>query len=561
MLHGSKSKQNFVEGSAILLSATVLVKILGAVFKIPLNNMLGELGVGYFTTAYDLYSPLYSLATAGIPVAISKMISSSVERKNYKDVSEILKISKKLFFVVGIVGTVVLALLAYPFVVLTGNGDINTLLPVLSIAPGFAVCSVISVYRGYYEGLHNMRPTAVSNIFEGIGKLVLGLTLSYLVLTLRGDRTMKTLSISAAAAMGGIVLSSAVACFYLYLKYKNNSQLFSKEELELSNEPTETKIILKTLCYIAVPVVICSLLTNITSLIDVITVKNQLKAAIKTNPDIFVEMYGELIEKNLVADSSFTIWDLPTALYGCHRSYAYSIYNLVPMLTASLGVGLIPVLSAAWVRNNKQEIKQNLETMLKFSALISMPAGMGICVLAKPILNLLYSSNPVAVEIASKNLSLLGICAIFSGMTVPMLSILQAIGKQKVPLYNILIGSIIKIILNFVLVSNPNLNILGVPIGTTVCYLYIFVSNCVCLIKYSGVKLNFHKTLVKPLIASLICAISAGVVYYLGNKIIVSNKILTVVSICFSVLIYILSVYFLNILDKNDKFFCVKGKK
>lgn len=556
-----EKQQGFIEGSAILLLATALVKILGALFKIPLNNTLGELGVGYFTTAYDLYLPLYALATAGFPVAISQMVASSIERKKYKDIDAILKVAKKNFYIVGGVGTVIMGVLAYPFVHFTGNGDMHAFLPVIMIAPSLAICSALSLYRGYYEGLQNMRPTAISSIIEGLGKLVFGLLLSYLVLVIRGDKTMETLSLAAAAAILGVVLSTVAAFFYLYLKFKKHPVPFTNEELKLSAPPTDKKDILHNLLAVALPIALCALLTNITGLIDVLTVKNQLADAIKNDKQTIVEMYSELIAKNLAADKNFTIESLPTALYGCYRSYAYSIYNLVPILAAALGVGLIPVLSKAWVRGDKKDIKVNIETMIKVSALITFPAGLGIFALSNPILNLLYSNNPIAVEITYKSLAILGIAAIFSGMNVALLSMLEAIGKPRIPLYNIIVGAVIKIVLDLLLVTNPKINILGVSIGTACCYIYIAVANYICLLWFSKVKINAYKTIIKPFIAAVVCSSFAYLIYNLGLKIIDSNKLLTVITIAFSVVVYLLTVIFLKILDKNDIFSMSKGEK
>lgn len=552
MIETKRKEHGFIEGSVILLVATALVKVLGAIFKIPLNNILGELGAGYYTTAYDLYLPLYSLATAGIPIAISRTVAAFVAQKRYKDVAITLKVALKSFSVLGFLGFAVLIGLAYPFVYLTGNGDMYALLPVVFVAPCILFCCIAAVYRGYYEGLKNMTLPAISNVIEAGLKLVFGLSLSYLVIVIRGDKTMKTLSVAAAAAMLGIVLSSAVSCIYLAVKYKKSSSVFSENELKLSKTPFSQKEIFKILYSIAVPVIICSLLTNITSLIDVIMVKNRLTSALRTDKEYLSNVYAFVINKNMEADKNFTIWNLPTALYGCHRSYAYSIYNLVPVITGALGVSLVPVLSDAWVQGNRPNIKENIENMLKTTALIAMPAGLGILALSKPILNLLYSSNPAAVEVASKNLAILGICAVFSGLCIPILNMLQAIGKPKIPLYNMLIGAVIKIVLNYVLVSNPKINIIGVPIATTACFAYIAVANFMCLLKCSKVRINMLNVLIKPLIASALCAVSANITYDFGIKIINSGKIVTVISILIAVNIYALAVILLKIVQKND---------
>lgn len=561
MSNSKRKEQGFIEGSIVLFIATALVKVIGAIYKIPLNNILGELGAGYYTTAYDLYLPMYSLAMAGLPVAISRIVAECMASGRYRDVEQTLRVTKRAFLITGSVGFLLMCVVSYPFVYFTCENDMNALIPVLCIAPCLLFCCIMSTYRGYYEGLRNMTPTAISEVIEASGKLLFGLVLSYAVIKIRGDLTMTTLSLAAGAALLGIVLGSAFGALFLVIKYKKTPRPFTDEEYALAPEPKSSKATLKILLSVAIPIVLGSLVTNVTSLIDVVMVRMQLASAIDKDPALMAAMYAELIAKNVESDPNFTLANLPTALYGCHRSYAYSIYNLVPVLTAVLGVSAIPILATAWTKKDTVSVKVNMETMIKTTALIAMPAGLGIFALSEPILNLLYSSNPIAVAVAAKNLRILGISAIFAGLTAPMTNMLQAIGKQKIPLYNIAVGALIKIIVNFVLVGMPEVNIVGVPIGTTLCYLYIAVANLVCLVKYSGVKLNVMSTLVKPLFASALCGGSAAGVYLLGGNFIGSNKVLTVISIAVAAVVYILSVILFKILDKNDIFSMPKGEK
>lgn len=561
MSNTKRKEQGFIEGSIVLFIATALVKVIGAIYKIPLNNILGELGAGYYTTAYDLYLPMYSLAMAGLPVAISRIVAECMASERYRDVERTLKVTKRAFLITGSVGFLLMCAISYPFVYFTSENDMNALIPVLCIAPCLIFCCIMSTYRGYYEGLRNMTPTAVSEVIEASGKLVFGLILSYAVIKIRGDLTMTTLSLAAGAALLGIVLGSALGALFLVIKYRKTEQPFTAEEYELSPEPKTNRETLKIILAVAIPIVLGSLVTNVTSLIDVVMVRMQLASAIDKDPVLMGEIYKELIAKNIELDPNFTLANLPTALYGCHRSYAYSIYNLVPVLTAVLGVSAIPILATAWTKNDKQSVKINMETMIKTTALIAMPAGIGIVALSEPILNLLYSSNPVAVAVAAKNLRILGISAIFAGLTAPMTNMLQAIGKQKIPLYNIAVGAAIKIVVNYILVGTPEINIVGVPIGTALCYMYIAIANLVCLIKYSGVKLNAVNTLIKPLAASTICGVFAYLTYTLGGKILSNDKILTIFSIAVAGVFYVLSVILLRILDKNDILSMPKGEK
>ena len=252
--------------------------------------------------------------------------------------------------------------------------------------------------------------------------------------------------------------------------------------------------------------------------------------------------------------------DLPNALYGAHRGFAFSIYNLVPSLTSVLGVSAIPVLASAWTRRDRNEIKDNVNTMLRTTAIVAVPAGLGIVALAGQILDFLYS-DPYVIEIATPNLRILGLCAVFAGLNGPLTNMLQAIGRQGVPLRNIAVGAILKIVINFVLVGTPEINILGVPIGTTVCYAYICIANFICFVKYSGVMPNLMLAVGKPLICGVICAITANGVFLLFGSFGQCGSLATLVSIALAGIVYVIMLFLLKGITKKDIISLPKGKK
>ena len=225
-----------------------------------------------------------------------------------------------------------------------------------------------------------------------------------------------------------------------------------------------------------------------------------------------------------------------------------------------LGVSAIPILATAWSNKDKDEIKTGINTMIRTTALIAVPAGCGMFALSERILGLLYS-NPEVVTIAGPNLRILGICAVFAGLNAPLVNMLQAINKQTVPLRNIAIGAVLKIVINFILVGTPEINILGVPIGTTVCYVYIFVSNFICFVKYSGVIPDIFSTIIKPLISGVLCAVAAFSVNlgleYFG----ISQSLSTVVAILAAVIVYVICLALLKTLVREDILTLPKGEK
>lgn len=559
-MKGARKPQSFLHGSLILFIATALVKIIGAIYKIPLYNILDNTGVGYYTTVYDLYTPMYTIAMAGLPIAISRIVAECASLERYRDVKRTFKIAKRAMWVTGFIGFALMCLLAWPFALYKGT---NELIPcVFMIAPCLLFCCVMSSYRGYYEGLRNMTPTAVSEVLEALGKLVFGLALALLLGKTTGSQTY-----AVCGALLGITLGTAVSALYLVRKYKHTSaEDFTEQQLALSPEPRTGEATLKIIIAMALPIVLGSLVTQVTTLIDNLMITKRLETAVKLDSAYIKTVYRDIIGKetaNYAAEGKAfdLLTDLPIILYGSHRGLAFSIYNLVPVLTSVLGVSAIPALTTAWTKKDQKELKSSMETVFRTTALVSMPAAFGLMALGREIVLLLYSSKPYSSAIAGKNLCILGACALFAGLTAPTTSMLQAIGKQKIPLYNIAVGAVFKIVINYILVAVPEVNIVGVPIGTTVCYGFICVMNIAALIRYSGVKPNLLSCLGRPFAAGAVCGGFAFFAAFLGRKLGLSNFLVTVFAIAIAVVIYVIMVILLRILQKNDIISLPKGEK
>ena len=552
------TRQNFLHGAAILVGATAIVKVIGAIFKIPLGNLIGETGMGYFQTAYDLYLPIYSLAMAGLPVAVSKMVAESVAQNRYRDARSLLRIARYSFLTTGLIGFFVMMAITYPYIALTNN-SIRTLPGLLAIAPSILFCCMMSAYRGYYEGLRNMTPTAVSQVIEAIGKLFLGLGLAFVVQKLGWG-----VEYQAAAAILGITVGTLFGAVYLSLRYRISSDGITQEDLLGSPQEKRSSELLRGLIRIAIPVVLGSLVVNIASLVDVTTVQFRLSQVVENDLDTLKEMYPQMYQALLrdSASEADAIANIPTYLYGCYKGFAYSIYNLVPTITSVLGVSALPALASAWAARRRDEVRINMESVLRITALLSFPCGIGMAVLSEPILGLLYPSKPIGASISAPILVVLGVAAVFAGLAMPLTNMLQGIGKQNLPLRNIAVGAVLKIICNYILVGIPSVNVHGAPVGTAVCYGYIFFMNLYYLIKYTKIRPSFWKTLLKPLIAAVIsCACGYAAFHVLFEKLLISSRISVILAIVFTAFVYLLCVIFLKILTKEDVLMLPKGQK
>jgi len=561
-----QKQQSFMYATLIMAVSTIVVKILGLVFRIPITNLLGTVNMGYYSTAYEVYLPIYSIAMAGLPVAVSRMVAQYVSENRYNDIKGVFKVAKRLFTITGFVGFVLMFGIGYLVTIIAENP--NALPSMFVIAPCIIFCCVLSLYRGYYEGLRNMFPTAISSLIEAVCKLVLGYGFAWLVMNFYSGENVG--AYSAAAAILGITVGTAIAALYVFIRHKTIGDSIS--DVMYTNSPAgiDTKQIFKALVAISIPVVLGSLATQISGLIDVAMVQRQLYSGVSENMSVFESQYKHLFTEtgwqNIVnhpieIDGKIVGYEnqMHLFLYSAYRNQAYTFFNLVPTITAAVGVSALPVLTMAWTNRDKTAVKLNLESMLKVITLIAFPAGLGLIALAPEILQMLFNTEGTVV--AAPLLRILGVAACFAGMTTPMTNLLQAIGKPTVPVRNIAVGAVIKIVVNYILVGIPSINILGAPIGTLCCYLYIAIADLFCIVKYSRVVPSLFVTIVKPFTASAICALAAYFSQMGLSALLDGSRLATVGALFVAVFAYILAISVLKCISREDVVSLPKGEK
>ena len=542
-----RTRQNAQQSALVLLISTLIVKIIGAGFKIPLSAklFLGDLGYGYFSVAYDIFTPFYVLAISGLPAALSHIIAEFVAEKCFLDIKNTFKITKRLFLISGLVLSVIISIFAIPFVKLTDTSG-NTLYSVYAVIPSIFLCFVISIYRGYFEGFRNMNPTAISKIIEALGKLFLGLGFAYIANKITGNPAL-----SAGASMLGITIGTLSATLYLYFNYKVNGDLITKEELELSKPSENSQKTYKIILAIAIPIAFSSLISSAVSVIDAVSVRSLLQS---DSEFLFENYKGAITSYNGYASTPLEVGDIPTYLYGM-RSKAFTMFNLVPTLTMSLGVGALPVLSECCANKDINGIKLNLNTIIKFISLIAFPAGIAYIALARPIMALLYSGFG-SITIGGNLLTIFGFTAIFAGFAIPLTSVLQSLNLQLSALWNIVIGVIIKIVLNIALIGNVQFNIYGSAISTTACYLYILLAHLYKISKAIGGFDDVKNTFIKPFITSFVSVGFAFIITKLNE-----GKTVMVIAILVAVLVYFILVLCFKTLTKSEILNLPKGEK
>lgn len=530
-------------GTAVLLISAVIVKIIGALFKIPLSSAhcLGDEGFGFFSSAYDLFSPLYSLAMAGLPVATARTVSEHIAAGRYRDARLSYRLSRKFFFIAGIIGTAVFAALVIPFVRLT-DATGKTAPALFAVAPAVLFSCILSAERGYYEGLNNMLPTAVSELTEALCKLILGLGAAFITVRLTGSTVW-----GAAAAMAGITVGTLFAFLYTRIYAKLKGDGITAEMLENSPEPQSGADTFKKMILLTLPIALTSLTVNIPPMIDAFTVKSGLEVLINGGTDLR-GIYRSVFENGDMPDLSA----FPVLLYGI-RGKAYTVFNLVPAFTSAIGVGAVPAIAAA-ARGNTAELKKNINTVLKTAALISLPAACGLIAIGGRITDFLYDTEASAV-IGGEMLTLYGLAALFAGFLVPLGGILQAVDRQNAVLLNTAVGTAVKLLVNIIAVSVPKINVMGSALGTVLCFFVIFLLDIAVLIKAVGFAPDSANVFLKPLASAAFCGLAARLTVMLG-----SSRGVTLLAVFAAVLVYAALIIALKTVSESDFPDSDKGK-
>ncbi|MEG1834924.1 MAG: polysaccharide biosynthesis protein [Oscillospiraceae bacterium] len=582
MAQKQRKSQSLLNGALILAVATMIVKVIGMFYKIPLSNMMGAVGRGYFESAYNLYIPIYTLSMAGLPVAVTKLVSQQVALKRFRDVKMTYKVAARLFLIAGILGTVVLILAAYPYAYIAKN--MEAIPSIIAIAPSIFFCCMMSIYRGYYNGLRNMTPTAISQVCEAGGKLVFGLICAKAVITFGYAQFEKGLPVfgqmvsdeagalsaiypySAAAASMGVTIGTVIGMIYMMLRHKIKGDGITKAELSASPNPMRSNTIVKTIIAIAIPVVLSSLVFSVTNLIDSLTIQSRLEYMISGNLDFIKQMYSTQLLSAGILDG-----DIKDFLYGAY-ALSYDFQNLIPSLTMTLGVSAIPALAAAYAVKDKRNLKTSVESVIRVTMMIALPGGLGLAILAKPILTLLYENGKSAPAITIAAPVMAAICSTIFLMAVsqPMTNILQAIGKESVPVKSLALGAIVKVVANYIFIGIPALNINGAVIGTILCYVVIVAYNLTAIMRAEKIKINFMSVFIKPLFCALLSGVAAYTSFGIANHFLpltmvgghsLNNIGATAVSIVFAVVIYAISMLLVGGIAKDDIIMLPKGEK
>lgn len=528
MAKESSKGQNYLHGAAIMTVGVILMKILGAIYKIPLGNMLGDDGYGLFLSAYFVYSLFLTLATAGFPVALSRMISAArtdgrpmQERRTYK-------VALSTFFVLGIVCSSVMFIFPDWLAGLMNNPSIALCIRVMS--PAVLFCCIASAYRGLTQGYGNMIPTTVSQVLDVVAKVATGLLLAWYFV-----KEGSELSVSSAGAIFGTVAGSMVALVYMMI-YKVRNYRF--EVVAEPDIPDSRGEIFKELVRIGVPIALGSVVLALLNAID-----------------------SSLCMGRLQDAAGYSLNDAET-LYGVYGK-AQTLFNLPAAFITPLTVSIIPAIVAEIVRKNNKGAAKISEDSLRISMALALPMGVGLAVLSEPIMKVLYTN---AHEAGGMLLCLMGIASVFVCFSLMSTAVLQAWGNEKLTAYSIIAGGVVKVGINWFLIAIPEVNIYGAPIGTICCYITMCVMNLIFIRRSIKAPISMKNVFIRPLLPTVIMGAVAYVIYYGAMAVLPGDGRLYMIvgmgaAIAVAVIVYAVAVIKLRAITAEDMTLIPKGEK
>ena len=518
-------KQSFLHGTMLLAMATAIVKVIGALYKIPLNAIIGEQGFGYYSTAYEIYTVLLMISTAGLPVAMSRMISQASSLGNYRQVRKIYTVSRTIFLSLGLIGTLLMTLFCKQLAAFQEQPDawaaIGTLGPCC-----FLIC-LMSTYRGFFQGQSNMLPTSVSQVLEAVCKLIVGIAAALLI-----KFYWHSIPLAAGGAILGVTMSCLISSFYL-----NHCFRKAYKEMPASCEPVSSgKDIAKGLLAIAIPITIGSAGLQILTVLE-------------------TKIYMSQLLKFLTQDQA----DTQKGIYNMTQT----IFNMPCAFITPITISIIPAITAQITSGDLKAARITEESAVRVTGLISVPCAVGLAVLAEPVTALLGGYTGEKLALSTSLMTVLGVCIVFNALVLLTNAIMQAHGHVNLPVINMFIGGAVKLIAIFILTSNPNIGILGTPIGSLLCYLCITVLNLFTIRKV----LPEAPAIVRNMLRSIVSAIFMGVAVFgtwygitavLGD---VSRIIACGAPIAVGVVVYVIAVIKLKAITRDDCLLLPKGEK
>lgn len=524
----SQTKKSIMQGTMTLAVVGLICKIIGVFFRIPLSKLLGDGGLGIYEMVYPTYSLLLTVSSAGIPVAVSRMVSHSVNRNDPRNAKRIFWVALSALLVLGFIAMVVMTVFRGVFA--SWVKDSQTVVGFAMIAPSVLIVCVMSAFRGFLQGQQDMKPTAMSQLIEQVGKVAVSLPLAAVGMKF-GDRlNLPPYAAGATLALLGISISEAMALLYMYIQYSKNKKVFNQIVQDPLEEPLTVKLIAWRLLAVALPITIGACIVPLSSFID-----------------------SGMI-KGLLVKAGFTA-DFARETYGRYSGIVITYINVPTALAIAVTMATVPAISAGVSRKDYGYIREQSHLSLRYGFIVGFPCSIGMSVLAEPLIRIFYN-NQNTLQTANM-LSISAMTIVFFTVVQATSSILQGLRKQRIPMYTLMLGVAVKIILNQLIVPMPQINIYGASISSLACYIISMVPNLYYVMKFTKMKFDWTAFIIKPFLAS----IAMGATVWGLMQILPSRLISTGILVAAGVVSYIAFSLLFKSFTKNDLAFLKRRKQ
>ena len=521
-------KETFIQGILALMFSQVLIKIFGLMQTLYLTNRegFGDKGNSIYMNGYHIYALLLAISSIGVPNAIAKLISERLALGDNKGAQRIFRIAFATFAVIGFIGTL--------FLFFGANIIANNFLyvpeaefTIKTLSPAIFFVSISSVMRGYFNGRQEMEATSKSQTFEQVFKTILTVVLVELAVFMTNQNTV----VMATFATIATSLATILSFIYLFRFYKiARKEINVENEVGVLTEKGSVKTIVKKILGVSIPISISSILSSINKNIDSFTVVRLLKPKIGEKAN---ELYGILSGKVDILTS------MPLA------------FNI------AFATALVPAISAARVKNDKETINNRISFSLLVTLLIGLPCTIGMLVYADGILNLLFPAESAGAML----LAISALTIFFTALAQTINGALQGLGKVKVPAIALGCGVIVKLIANLILIPIDGIYANGAAIGSVLCHIVSFSIVYYTLRKTVKLQFKLHRLMIRPVLATIIMMIFSYISYLLVINIASSIRLATIIAIIVAIIVYAISVILLKIFSKTDILMLPKGEK
>ncbi len=504
-----KKGGSFIKQAAILAAASLLVRFLGFIYRLPLTNMIGDEGNAIYAGGYYIYTFLLILSSAGLPAAISKLVSERIALKQYRNAHRVFQAALAISTSLGAFFAILLFLTAHQMANLIGIPD--SYYSILTLCPTLVIVAIMSVFRGYFQGMHTMVPTAISQIIEQVFNAFFSVYLAWVFLSVNVPEGLtKNIPLASAGGTMGTGIGALAGLVVVIFAYSliRPYLLWRAERCRQPYEESKRQLIGRVL-QTAWPIIAGTAVFSITNLIDM----------------------GMVV--NILQTTGFSEAEA-SALYGQLSGKYVTLTTLPVTISTAIATAVLPSIAASVKLREKKQVRRKMALTYRISMIISVPAAVGISALGPQIIQMLF---PRASD-GGMLLTVGGISIIFLALCQTSTGILQGIGHIKVPVVGAILGAITKVILNLLLIRIPSINVLGAVLSTTGCYLVAAVFNVIMLSRKTGTRFDFMGSFLKPVIGSV--AMAAGTLgsYHLFFALIGSNTIATLLAICVAVAVY-----------------------